>query len=295
MVTPSPTAAVASPAVVASPSTSPDDVASGSAQRFTRHPAGEAGAPLGYYEYLPPGYGDGDPSPLLVFVHGKDECGDGSLGQLANLPRDPGSIPALIQNNEWPDDRPFVVLAPQHDCPRQVEQYDQCGEGQHYGSCMLELQHRLGHPVDGSLCMTPTELYEFISYAVPAYDVDPQRVYLTGLSCGAYAAFEYAAEHGASQIAAMVPIAGEGRPAWEASGCELGQVAIWAFHGDADYEIDPDGTTEPINNLVDCPQPPRQDVELTVYPGVDHNSWSRTYDLSAGHDVYEWLLRFSLP
>jgi hypothetical protein len=91
----------------------------------------------------------------------------------------------------------------------------------------------------------------------------------------------------------MVPIAGEGRPAWEASRCELGQVAIWAFHGDADYEIDPDGTIEPIRNVMNCPQPPRRDVKLTVYPGVDHDSWTRTYDLSAGHDVYEWLLRFS--
>jgi predicted peptidase len=247
---------------------------------------------LGYYEYLPPGYGDGDPRPLLVFVHGKDECGDGSLGQLHRLYET--GIPALIKDNDWAGDRPFVVLAPQHDCPSQVQHYGECGGGQHYGSCMLKLQHRLGHPVDGSLCMTPSELHEFISYAVPAYDVDPQRVYLTGLSCGAYAAFEYAAEYGATQIAAMVPIAGEGRPAWEALRCELGQVAIWAFHGDADYDLDPDGTIGPMRNVMNCPQPPRQDVELTVYPGVDHDSWTRTYDLSAGHDIYEWLLRFSL-
>lgn len=49
------------------------------------------------------------------------------------------------------------------------------------------------------------------------YDVDPRRVYLTGLSCGAYAAYEYVAEYGATQIAAMVAIAGDARPAWETS------------------------------------------------------------------------------
>jgi hypothetical protein len=38
----------------------------GSSQRFTHHPAGLADAPLGYYEYLPAGYGDGEPRPLLV-------------------------------------------------------------------------------------------------------------------------------------------------------------------------------------------------------------------------------------
>jgi hypothetical protein len=35
--------------------------------------------------------------------------------------------------------------------------------------------------------------------------------------------------------------------------------------------------------------------ELTVYPGVDHDSWSATYDMSAGHDIYDWLLRFTVP
>ena len=32
------------------------------------------------------------------------------------------------------------------------------------------------------------------------------------------------------------------------------------------------------------------DLRLTVYPGVGHDSWDRTYDLSAGHDIYSWLL-----
>jgi hypothetical protein len=27
-----------------------------------------------------------------------------------------------------------------------------------------------------------------------------------------------------------------------------------------------------------------------VYPGVDHDSWTRTYDLTAGNDIYEWML-----
>jgi hypothetical protein len=28
---------------------------------------------------------------------------------------------------------------------------------------------------------------------------------------------------------------------------------------------------------------------------VDHDSWTRTYDLSAGHDIYDWLLGFTVP
>ena len=36
--------------------------------------------------------------------------------------------------------------------------------------------------------------------------------------------------------------------------------------------------------------PSGEPVELTVYPDADHDAWSRTYDLSAGHDIYAWLL-----
>jgi hypothetical protein len=42
--------------------------------------------------------------------------------------------------------------------------------------------------------------------------------------------------------------------------------------------------------FIACPQPPRKDVRYTVYPGVDHDAWTRTYDLSAGNDIYAWLL-----
>jgi predicted peptidase len=281
---------------VSPPTASPPASAQASqrpSERFMPRPRGESDAPLGYYEYLPSGYGDGEPRPLLVFVHGLGESGDGSEAELGRLLAT--GIPQLIRADRWPDDRPFVVLAPQHDEPADDAAYDACERGRSWGPCVLRQQHELGHPADGSLCMTPTELHDFLRYAVANYDVDHERVYLTGLSCGAYASFEYAAVHGARDVAAMVLIAGDGRPAWEAVGCDLGQIAIWGLHGDADSEIAPDGTVEPMSSLMDCPAPPRRDVELTVYPGVGHDSWTRTYDGTAGHDIYEWLLRFSHP
>ena len=83
-----------------------------SSQRYTLRPAGTTGSPLGYAEYLPPSYGD-DPSPLLVFLHGSGESGDGSADALALQAEQ--AIPRHIANDGWPDERPFVVLAPQHD------------------------------------------------------------------------------------------------------------------------------------------------------------------------------------
>ena len=64
--------------------TPPPGVASGdqtvstdSSQRYTLQPDGTTESPLGYTEYLPPTYQDGN-SPLLVFLHGAGESGDGS-------------------------------------------------------------------------------------------------------------------------------------------------------------------------------------------------------------------------
>jgi hypothetical protein len=36
--------------------------------------------------------------------------------------------------------------------------------------------------------------------------------------------------------------------------------------------------------------PPPEDPKFTVYPHRDHNAWDPTYRLTAGHDIYAWLL-----
>ena len=215
------------------------------------------GAPLGYVEYLPPGYGDGVARPLLVFLHGGGESGDGSEASLDAVFK--LGVPKLIQNDEWPEDRPFVVLMPQ------------------YG-------------VDASNdCQLADEVDAFLSFAIDNYDVDEDRLYLTGISCGAIGAWDYLAVNGDEVVAAAVLIAGHAEDAFAKAGCSLGEVPIWVFHGRADSIVPIDFVEDRVAAIEAC-DPPPEELELTVYPGVDHNSWSRTYNLSEGHDVYAWLL-----
>ena len=54
------------------------------------------------------------------------------------------------------------------------------------------------------------------------------------------------------------------------------------------------GSIEPLTQLSTC-NPPAVDAKLTIYPGVGHDSWTQTYDLSGGNDVYAWLLSHSKP
>lgn len=143
-------------------------------------------------------------------------------------------------------------------------------------------------------CTAPDEVHDFIAYAVGHYNVDPARVYVTGLSCGGFGAWEYLAKYGNQQVAAAVPIAGEGRPAWDTAGCSLGSVPIWAFHGQLDDVVDPQGSVEPMTNLAACGISPDA-AKLTVYPGLYHDGWDPAYSGSLGDDIYTWMLAFSRP
>lgn len=232
---------------------------SSSSERLTLRPDGTVdGAPLGYAEYLPPGYGDGDAAPLLVFLHGSDEAGFGTEGALGRL--FVHGLPALIQESRWPDDRPFVVLMPQYGTERT------------------------------QACQLGDDIAAFLDFALDHYDIDDTRVYLTGVSCGASGIWYYLAEHGDEVVAAAVPIAGRAARAFSEAGCELGRIPLWVFHGEDDDLVPTAGVVPAVTQLQACADPAPMDVRLTVYPGVGHESWDQTYDLSAGHDVYAWLL-----
>jgi predicted peptidase len=144
----------------------------------------------------------------------------------------------------------------------------------------------------GAGCPGATEIEAMIAWATASYEIDPRYVYLTGLSCGAIGAWSYLGQNLDSQIAAMVPICGDGSGAWNNQGCNLGKVAIWGFHGDADATVPVSGTNVPLDGLAGCPAPPALESKKTIYPGVGHDSWTMTYDGSAGHDIFTWMLGF---
>ncbi len=210
--------------------------------------------PNGYWEYLPEDYENTTASPLLIFYHGISQNGNGSSELNLLLQYGP---PRLINEGNWASEHPFVVLSPQH---------------------------------GGVLCPSANEINTFIQFAKTHYDIDSSRIYLTGLSCGAIGIWSYLGQYLNTDVAAAAPIAGDGKAAWESQGCNLAQLAIWAFHGDADPTVSVSGTNIPMDGLLECSKPPAKETIKTIYPGVAHNSWTQTYDGSAGHDIYYWLL-----
>jgi predicted peptidase len=235
-----------------------------SSSRLTLRPKGSVpGATIGYAEYLPVGYGDGKDRPLLMFHHGIGESGTGSEEDLQHLYNT--GLPTLIKNDQWPGDRPFIVLMTQHDAPPNTS------------------------------CHSVQEIDAMLQFARDYYAVDKSRVYITGLSCGAIGSWDYLGAHTDEIVAGAVLIAGNGQGAFNAAGCNLGRVPIWGFHGDADPTVPVAGTIDPITSLQGCMNPAAVDAKKTIYPGVGHDSWDMTYDLSSGNDIYAWLLGHSKP
>ena len=225
--------------------------------QLTEKPLGTTASSYGFVEYLPSTYKTNTTQkpPLLLFFHGIGEGGNGNteLKKVYNT-----GLPTIIKNNTWTYKNEFVVLMPQHH--------------------------------NATSCFASTEIKSFIDYARKTYNIDTSRVYITGLSCGAIGLWNYIRENpGNAKVAAAVLIAGDGRGAYNQAKCNI-KIPIWALHGSLDPTVPPDGSIVAINSLNTCPNP-KPEFKLTVYPGVAHDSWTRTYNLSAGNDIYAWLLQ----
>lgn len=122
----------------------------------------------------------------------------------------------------------------------------------------------------------------FTDYVLKTYAVDEDRLYLTGLSMGGMGTWDAGAAR-PDLFAALVPICGRCKDV-AASAPRLASSWIWAFHGDADKDVDPQGTTE-IVEAIKAAGGTR--VQMTLYEGARHDSWTRTYDNPA---VFEWML-----
>ena len=178
--------------------------------------------PAGFDEYLPPSYtATGAQSPLLIYFHGYGETGDGTPEAISRLVA--AGIPSTSTSAAG---RPI-----DHSCACPAARRGSTWlrllvvrRRQFGGSCNMQVQHDNGN-VQPAFCTTPNEVRDFIDYATTHYNVDPSRVYITGLSCGAFGVWEYLGFHGGDhKVAAAVPIAGEGRPAFATASCSLGDT-----------------------------------------------------------------------
>ena len=232
----------------------------------------------GFYEYLPQGYSTGSQLyPMIVFLHGIGECGDGSAAQLPYVLRN--GPPKLISQGTFPvsftvnnQTFKFIVISPQF-----------------------------------SVWPQPTDVDSVVNYALAHYRVDPNKVYLTGLSMGGGATWEYpgstTAPYGA-KLAAIVPICGGSSPSmYRAQQIVKYQLAVWATHNQGDPTCNVSTTIDYIDSInkarniaISKGIPVGPAPKMTIFPVSGHDAWTQTYDPAYKENnmnVYEWMLSYT--
>ncbi len=122
-------------------------------------------------------------------------------------------------------------------------------------------------------------LEAFTEHVIDEFNVDKDRVYLTGLSMGGSGTWQLATRR-PDLFAAIAPICGWSQPS---KAERIKELPVWVFHGAKDTVVGPHEST----NMVDALYKVDNDARLTIYPEAGHDSWSQTYD---NPDFYGWLL-----
>lgn len=127
----------------------------------------------------------------------------------------------------------------------------------------------------------PEALNALLDEVEKTHRVDPDRIYVTGLSMGGMGTWALAASR-PDRFAAIVPICGGGDPAEAA---KIKHLPIRIFQGAKDPAVKLDTAKRMHKALSDAGA---KDVELKVYPDLAHDCWTVTYD---DPKLYEWLLK----
>jgi predicted esterase len=221
-----------------------------------------------YALYVPPGYKPGKPGwPLIVALHGAFSDYRHNLRRVFGLDNRKGENDAEASRNELPlPDVPALVVSPS-------------GRGELMG-------------YDG---LGGEDVMRVIADVRRAYDVDPDRLSLTGLSMGGGGTWQIGLRH-PELFAALAPVCGvtdvrkwiapNDRPLYDLDALEAlsplalagnaARMQIFIFHGDADPVV-PVGDSRRMVERFRALGWLGKNVHYTEYPGVDHNAWGPAY------------------
>ncbi len=195
--------------------------------------------------------------PLVVFLHGSGERGTDNDLQLKN-----GVFAFCEKENR--EQHPCFLLVPQ------------CPEGQWWGLDTRKPDADFAQKPQPQAGQLVLELIEKTLAEYP--EIDPNRVYLTGLSMGGFGTFDLISRR-PDLFAAAMPLCGGG---------SVGQVSqfknlpIWVFHGSLDDAVPVKFSREMVAAL----KAGGSSVRYTEFTTKGHDVWEVTYYNPA---VLDWL------
>lgn len=215
-----------------------------------------AGHTLPYRLLSPAKAAAGTKYPLVIFLHGAGERGTDNEKQLVHGMNEFASDDIMAKY-------PAFVVVPQ------------CPDGKRW----VEVDWTLdSHQMPAQPSEPMSSLFELIDSLIKTRPIDTRRIYITGLSMGAFGVWD-AVQRRPELFAAAAPICGGGDPVLAK---QIHFVPVWAFHGDEDKTVKVSRSREMIEALRNLDEEPK----YTEYKGVGHDSWTRTYKDPA---LYEWL------
>jgi predicted peptidase len=194
---------------------------------------------MNYLLYLPQEYSDATGKFPLMLFL----HGRGERGNDIQLVKRHGPPKLIDQGTQFP----FIVLAPQ--CPDDVTTWN------------------------------TDALQALLSEIIATYNVDEDRIFVTGLSMGGRGTWELAVKL-PHLFAAIVPICGDTDTAWAG---RIAHIPVWVFHGTDDVVVPFDKSAQMVQALKDA----GSTVKFTVYQDTGHDSWTETYQ---NDKLYNWLL-----
>lgn len=217
------------------------------------------GDTLPYRILFPEKIKNGKQYPLILFYHGSGERGNDNFSQLKWGVRH-FATPKIRHKY------PAFVVAPQ--CPRDSQWVDI-----NYDNFPVTLPLQPSHYIALSI--------ELIRFLEQKYPIDPNRIYVMGISSGAYAVWA-AIERRPDLFAAAVPIAGGGDPT---KANLLTHMSIWAFEGKRDHEV----PRKFMDSMIDAIRKDGGRPRYTVYPKTGHtDTWIKAFN---DRRLYRWLFR----
>ena len=223
----------------------------------------EQGDTLPYRLLLPEGFDASRKYPLVLFLHGGGERGNDNEKQLTHgsgLFTDPLNRGAF----------PAVVLVPQ------------CAQDSYWAQVEID---RSSYPIGLTFRYEngPTRPLQMVMDLVREYlqapYIDPDRVYVMGLSMGGMGTFELLYRM-PGVFAAAIPICGAGVP--ETVTAYAASTPLWVFHGALDQVVAPGHSVEMVDALLKAGAHPG----FTLYDTYNHNSWDGAF---AEPGLLRWL------
>jgi predicted peptidase len=214
------------------------------------------GKSIPYRLLEPPRLEKGKLYPLVIFLHGAGERGDDNEAQLVHGV-------AEFARAERVEKYPCFLAAPQ--CPK-----DQRWADVDWTKESHEMKPEPTEP--GRLTL------ELVEALKKDYPIDPNRVYITGLSMGGFGTLDLLCRQ-PETFAAGVIVCGGGD---ERQAEKLAATPLWFFHGLKDNAVKPIRS----KNMVEALKKAGGNPKLTEYPDVAHNSWVPAYK---DDEMFAWL------